>query len=74
MLARHDHIVDGDNTGNGRDDLYNFNYDDWSKIYLGMISSTGTDLSKTYTYDCVVQWTHRRAPHDSKHITDIKRD
>ena len=50
-LARNDQLFVGDYSGNGRDDLYIFNGDDWSMSYVGMFRSTGTDLAMTARYD-----------------------
>ena len=41
----------GDFTGNGREDLWVFNGDDWSIAYLGMLRSTGTGLVMSHRYD-----------------------
>lgn len=51
----------GDFTGNGRDDLWVFNGDDWSIPYLGMLRSTGTSLSMSRRYDgSMPGWQMRR--------------
>ena len=50
-LARHDQLFVGDFSGNGSDDLYIFNGDDWSMSYVGMFRSTGTNYSISARYD-----------------------
>jgi len=41
----------GDFNGNGQQDLYVFNGDNWSMAYLGMLKSTGNALSMVKRYD-----------------------
>lgn len=69
-MAKHDQHVVGDFTGEGRDDLYVFNGDDWSKAYLGMLSSTGSELSMVNRYDGNAPgWQMRR--HDRHWAMDV---
>ena len=54
------HLV-GDFTGNGREDLWVFNGDDWSIPYLGMLRSGGTSLAMSKRYDgSMPGWQMRR--------------
>ncbi len=56
----------GDFTGNGREDLWVFNGDDWSIAYLGMLRSTGTGLVMSHRYDGAMPgWQMRR---NDRHI------
>ncbi len=63
-LARHDQLFVGDYSGDGRDDLYVFNGDDWSMSYLGMFRSTGTALQMVQRYDGDVPGWGGLARHD----------
>src|SRR5690606_38034313 len=46
IMKPNDQLFAGDFNGDGKDDLYVFNGDNWSIPYLGMFRSTGT----AYTY------------------------
>ncbi|HET7328215.1 MAG TPA: M64 family metallopeptidase [Nocardioidaceae bacterium] len=69
-MAKGDRHVVGDFDGDGRDDVYVFNGDDWSMAYLGMLSSTGDNLTMTRRYDGNAPgWQMRR--HDQHYAADI---
>ena len=72
MRANDRHYV-GDFDGDGKDDLYVFNGTNWSIAYLGMLESTGSQLSMTGRYDGNAPGWQMRA-HDMHWIADINRD
>ena len=49
-MAPHDEHYVGDIDGDGKDDLYVFNWQDWDYAYLGMTKSTGTSLNVVRRY------------------------
>lgn len=51
QMGKEDRHVVGDFNGDGRDDLYVFNGTNWSTAYLGMLRSTGSDLTVARRYD-----------------------
>lgn len=55
-LARHDQFFAADINGNGRCDLWAWNYRDWSQEYLGKMISTGTSLAASFMGDWVGEW------------------
>ena len=55
-LARHDQFIAADIDGNGRCDLWAWNYQDWSEEYLGRMISSGTGLSASFAGDWVGEW------------------
>ncbi len=55
-LARHDKFLPADITGDGKTDLFAYNYVDWSEEYLGRMISTGTGLRASFTGDWVGEW------------------
>lgn len=63
----------GDFTGDGKADLYVFNGTNWSIAYLGMLQSTGTELSMVRRYDGNAPGWQMRA-HDTHWISDINND
>ena len=63
----------GDFDGDGRADLYVFNGINWSIAYLGMLESTGTQLSMVRRYDGNAPGWQMRA-HDKHWIADINKD
>lgn len=72
MRANDKHYV-GDFTGDGKADLYVFNGTNWSMAYLGMLKSTGTQLSLVRRYDGNAPGWQMRA-HDTHWIADVNRD
>ena len=69
-MAKGDRHVVGDFNGDGRDDVYVFNGDDWSMAYLGMMRSTGANLTMVRRYDGNAPgWQMRR--HDQHFAADI---
>jgi len=72
MRANDRHYV-GDFDGDGKADLYVFNGTNWSIAYLGMLESTGSQLSMTRRYDGNAPGWQMRA-HDMHWIADINRD
>ena len=63
----------GDFDGDGKADLYVFNGTNWSMAYLGMLRSTGSQLSMARRYDGNVPGWQMRA-NDRHWIGDINRD
>lgn len=55
-LASHDKFLPAHITGDGRTDLFAWNYDDWSEEYLGRMISTGSGLRASFTGDWVGEW------------------
>jgi hypothetical protein len=55
-LARHDTFMAADIDGNGRCDLWAWNFQDWSTEYLGRMISSGTNLSASFVGDWVGEW------------------
>ena len=51
QMQPHDRHYVGDFDGDGKADLYVFNGTNWSMAYLGMLSSTGSQLSMAHRYD-----------------------
>jgi hypothetical protein len=72
MRANDRHYV-GDFDGDGKADLYVFNGTNWSIAYLGMLESTGSQLSMTRRYDGNAPGWQMRA-HDMHWIADVNRD
>jgi hypothetical protein len=70
-LASHDQLLVGDFNGDGKDDLYIFNGNDWSMPYLGMFRSTGPGLNMDARYDGDVPGWGGMAPHDRFFPADI---
>jgi hypothetical protein len=68
-----DRLLLGDFDGDGRDDLYLFNGEDWSIPYLGMLRSRGSSLGLVRRFDAVLPgWTLR--PGDRVHVGDFDGD
>ena len=56
-LARHDRFFAADINGDGRCDLWAWNYQDWSEEYLGRMISSGTGLCRpSFIGDWVGEW------------------
>ncbi|HEY5856098.1 MAG TPA: M64 family metallopeptidase [Aldersonia sp.] len=70
-LARHDQLIVGDFDGDGRDDLFIFNGDDWSMPYLGLFRSTGAALVYVNRYDGDVPGWGGLARHDQLFAADL---
>jgi hypothetical protein len=61
QMTAGDQFFIGDFNADGKDDLFVFNGANWAIAYLGMYSSTGSDLSLTQRYDgSVPGWQMRR--------------
>jgi hypothetical protein len=66
------HVV-GNFTGTGGDDLLVFNGGDWSIPYLGMLSSSGTNLAMAHRYDGTLPgW--QMARNDRHYVGDFNGD
>lgn len=73
-LARNDALIVGDFNGDGRDDVFIFNGDDWSMPYLGMFRSTGSGLAYVNRYDGDVPGWGGLARHDRFFAADMNAD
>jgi hypothetical protein len=56
QMRRHDRHYLADLNSDGRADLWVFNADDWSPVYLGRMISSGGSLSSSWIADWVVEW------------------
>jgi len=63
----------GDFTGDGREDLWVFNGDDWSIPYLGLLRSNGNSLSMARRFDGTLPGWQMR-PGDKHYIGDFDGD
>jgi len=73
-LARHDELIIGDFDGDGRDDVYLFNGEDWAMSYLGMFAASGNGLKYVKRYDGDVPGWGGLARHDRFIAADINGD
>ncbi len=73
QFAKNDRFYVADFDGNGRDDLFVFNGDNWSIPYLGMLRSNSTSFSVIRRYDEVMPGWQMR-PGDRHHIGDFTGD
>ncbi len=72
MKPQDRHYV-GDFNGDGKEDLFVFNGNDWSMAYLGMLSSSGRNLSMVKRYDGITPgWQMRK--NDRHYIADVNGD
>jgi hypothetical protein len=55
-LAPEDQFFVGDINGDGRSDLYAYNASDWATEYLGVLHSSGSNLSGSWQDDWVNSW------------------
>jgi hypothetical protein len=55
-MARHDLFFAADINGDGKCDLWAWNYQDWSMEYIGRMISSGTGLSASFAGDWVGEW------------------
>jgi FG-GAP-like repeat len=63
----------GDFNGDGKKDLFVFNGSQWSIAYLGMLRSSGSDLSMTKRYDGNTPgWQMRK--NDRHYVSDVNGD
>jgi hypothetical protein len=72
-MRSHDRHAVGDFTGDGREDLWVFNGDDWSIPYLGMLRSQGTGLTMARRYDNKLPGWQMR-PNDRCYVGDFDND
>lgn len=56
QMRKNDQHYVGDVDGNGRADLFVYNYQDWSTQYLGTMISTGSGLTCNWKSDWVGEW------------------
>jgi hypothetical protein len=56
QMRRHDYHWLADINGDGRRDLFVYNYQDWSTQYLGTMISNGFGLSASWKEDWVGEW------------------
>lgn len=70
QMEKEDRFYVGDFNGDGKDDLYVFNGENWDKAYLGMLRSTGRSFSLARRYDGNAPgWNMRK--HDQHFVADI---
>lgn len=69
-----DEFFVGDFDADGRDDLYVFNYGDWSMGYLGMLRSSGNSLAMVRRYDDVLPGWDSLLDDDRFFVADFDRD
>jgi hypothetical protein len=63
-MSKKDQFFVGDFSGDGKEDLWVFNGDNWSIPYLGMLSSNQTSLTMRKRYDNVLPgWQMRQGDH-----------
>jgi hypothetical protein len=55
-LAEHDQFFAADINGDGRGDLYAYNATDWATEYLGILRSSGTNISGGWQRDWISSW------------------
>ena len=55
-MRRHDRFAVADSNGDGREELFVFNPDDWATEYLGMLKSNGSTLSGQWQADWINSW------------------
>ena len=55
-MARHDQFFPSDINGDGRTDLFAWNFQDWSTEYLGRMISSGSALTASFIGDWVGEW------------------
>ena len=70
-LARHDRFIAADINGDGRCDLWVWNYQDWSTEYLGRMISTGAGLTADFVGDWVGEW--NLGPIDAFEVARLRR-
>ena len=56
QMRKHDRHYLADLNGDGKSDLWFFNADDWSQVYLGAGVSNGSALSVTWAADWIGEW------------------
>ena len=73
QMSRRDRFYVGDFTGNGREDVWVFNGQDWSIPYLGMLRASTSQLSMSKRYDANMPGWQMR-PGDRHHVGDFNGD
>jgi len=56
QMRRHDRHFVGDINGDGKQDLFVYNHQDWFREYLGTMVSSGAALSCNWRHDWVGEW------------------
>ncbi|MFD2932325.1 M64 family metallopeptidase [Spirosoma flavum] len=56
QMRKNDQYFVGDINGDNKADLFVYNYQDWSKEYLGTMISSGSDLACSWREDWVGEW------------------
>ena len=73
QMTAHDRFYVGDFDGDGRQDLYVFNGQNWAIAYLGLLRSNGSSLTMAHRYDgSVPGWQLRK--NDQFWIADVNGD
>jgi len=73
-MKSHDQFFVGDFSGDGKDDLYVFNGQDFSVGYLEMLRSTGTSLSYVRRYDDNLPGWGKMKQHDLFFVGEFNND
>jgi len=72
-MTKKDQFFVGDFSGDGKEDLWVFNGDNWSIPYLGMLSSNNTSLTMRKRYDNVLPgWQMKKG--DKYYVADFNGD